>query len=635
VYAYFAPEIGKLFFPKGSPTVQAVKTFTVFAGGFLMRPVGSIVLGAVGDKYGTGAALKWSILLMTVPTVATGCLPTYAKVGIAAPLLLTLCRLLQGMSVGGELIGALLHTADHSPPEKRGFYCGVVGVFGSIGNLIGAVVSVSMRRSMSIADLLSWGWRIPFLTGSLLGLVGIFLRTRTDGLHSPEERKEKKRLKKEHKAAAKAAAAAAAAGVVASSLPIPSVSSSSSFPPSSATISTIATSVEEDRTATITPSPPPSSPSSSVASETFDVDFIEAAIVLEQEEAAAADEEEDEEGDEEEEEEGKEEVDEEGASPAERDKTTTITVLPLHAIPTASVPSSFPSSSSSNPQQDDTTTTTTTTTKKSSSSSSTKKLLKKLKRKKKPKKTGKSKRKSFLQILRDGAATDKARFLHVACLAALQSGQYYLHFVWVGTYMAQLAPHPIGAAASFSVLATMQVISILTGPLWGAVGDKYGGAKNRVVWLMAGVVAGMIILPSAFSLLNQGGVGRAYTYAVISGLTMGFCLSGNYTAWVTETLKDSPARVMATSVAYNLGAMVGGCAPMLYSALSDAKFPQMAPVLPPLVYGALILCLFSFARFSPRGIFHVSKWVEDEPKEGGVPASPVGMRTASQALLKP
>jgi len=368
----------------------------------------------------------------------------------------------------------------------------------------------------------------------------------------------------------------------------------------------------------------PSSPSSSVASETFDVDFIEAAIALEQEEAAAADEEDEEDEDEEdeeeeEEEEGKEEEDEEGASPAERDKTTTISVHPLHAIPTASVPSSLPPSSSSNPQQDDTTTTTTTTTKKSSSSSSTtKKLLQKFKRKKKPKKTGKSKRKSFLQILRDGAATDKARFLHVACLAALQSAQYYLHFVWVGTYMAQLAPHPIGAAASFSVLATMQVILILTGPLWGAVGDKYGGPKNRVVWLMVGVVAGIIILPNAFGLLNQGGVGRAYTYAVISGLTMGFCLSGNYTAWVTETLKDSPARVMATSVAYNLGAMVGGCAPMLYSALSDAKFPQMAPVFPPLVYGALILCLFSFARFSPRGIFHVSKWVEDEPKEGGV-----------------
>jgi hypothetical protein len=360
------------------------------------------------------------------------------------------------------------------------------------------------------------------------------------------------------------------------------------------------------------------------------VDFIEAAIALEQEAAAAADEdaedeeEEEEEGEEQEEEEGKDEG--EGASPATISTITTTTVLPLHAIPTPSVLSSLPpSSSSSNPQQDETTTTTTTTTSKKSSSA--KRLLKKLKRKKKPKKTGKSKRKSFLQILRDGAATDKARFLHVACFAALQSAQYYLHFVWVGTYMAELAPRPIGAAASFSILATMQIILILTGPLWGAVGDKYGGAKNRVVWLMAGVVVGLIILPSAFSLLNRGGVRWAFTYAVLAGLTMGFCLSGNYSAWVTETLKDSPARVMATSVAYNLGAMVGGCAPMLYSVLSDAKFPQMAPVFPPVVYGAVILCVFSFARFNPRGIFHVSKWVEEERKvEGGKEGGGVEMQ---------
>jgi len=615
VYAYFAPEIGKLFFPKGSPNAQAVKTFTVFAGGFLMRPLGSVILGAVGDKYGTKAALKWSILLMTVPTVATGCLPTYARVGIAAPLMLTACRLLQGLSVGGELVGALLHTADHSPPEKRGFFCGVVGVFGSLGNLLGAVVSVSLRRSMSRENLLAWGWRIPFLTGSVLGLVGIYLRTKTDALRSPEERKEKKRLKMELKAANKVHEAAEKSG--AASAPVP-VSLPSTSPPS--TIIATAVFVEEGRVASASPSPVPSSPcSSGAASDTFDIDFVEAAIALEQARASGCDENEDEDEDEEEEEESdeedREERKDENLPSSGFGNSATSTEPPLQVISSLSTPPSLPLSSSPDSHEHNISA----STQKCSSTSSattTKKFLKKLKRKKKPKKTGKCKRKSFLQILRDGAATDKVRFLHVAGMAALQSSLYYLHLVWVGTYMAQLARFPIGAAASFSALATMQILLILTGPLWGAAGDRFGGAKKRVVWLIAGVAAGMIILPSAFSLLSQGGETRAFTYAVIGGLTMGFCLSGNYTAWVTETLKDSPARVMATSVAYNLGAMVGGCAPMLYSVLSRDRFPQVAPVLPPLVYGAVILCVFSFARFDPRGIFHPSKWVEEEKREG-------------------
>lgn len=96
--SYFAPEIGKLFFPESQPAIRAVRTFTVFAGGFLMRPIGSLLLGAIGDKFGTAAALKWSILLMTVPTVVTGCLPTYQKVGAKATFALVACRLLQGLS---------------------------------------------------------------------------------------------------------------------------------------------------------------------------------------------------------------------------------------------------------------------------------------------------------------------------------------------------------------------------------------------------------------------------------------------------------------------------------------------------------------------------------------------------------
>lgn len=88
--------------------------------------------------------------------------------------------------MGGELIGALLHTSDHSPDHRRGFLCGVVAVFGSMGNLLGSIVSVGMRRALSDEQLLSWGWRVPFLTGSILGVVGILLRTQTKGLHQGE-----------------------------------------------------------------------------------------------------------------------------------------------------------------------------------------------------------------------------------------------------------------------------------------------------------------------------------------------------------------------------------------------------------------------------------------------------------------
>ncbi|TFJ83118.1 hypothetical protein NSK_005587 [Nannochloropsis salina CCMP1776] len=613
IYAYFAPEIGKLFFPKGSPTIQVVKTFTVFAGGFLMRPVGSVVLGAVGDKYGTAAALKWSIALMTIPTVVTGLLPTYHKVGLAAPLLLTLCRLVQGLSVGGELIGALLHTADHSPPGRRGLYCGIVGVFGSVGNLIGAVVSVSMRKALTERELLSWGWRIPFLTGSVLGFVGVLLRTQTDGLRSKEEHKAKKRVKKEQKEAARAAKAAARAARP----EVPYTPTASHRPPTPPSASRLAPLDQDESVDVSSPlSPTPSTASSSgEGCDIFDVDLVEAAIHKEQEDAAEEDEEEEddeEEGEEEEEEEEEDDDEEMGNGGLEdRGETAANGQVPPSSVAVPMLPVARPLLAPAPPSVEADTDPAHGAAPLVKKRSRTKKILKKLKLKKKKKnKDGKGKRKSFLQILRDAAGTDKARFLYVVLLATLQSSQFYLHFVWVGTYLAVLARKPITSVAAFSVITVMQVLLILTGPFWGLMGDKYGGAKGRVKWLIAGIVCDIIMVPTAFSLLERGGESWAFAYAVMVGLTMGLSLGGNYHAWVTETLQDSPARVLSTSVAYNLGAMTGGCAPMLYSALSAYRFPQIAPVLPPIVYGGLVLAVFIYSRASPRGIFHVSKWEE-------------------------
>jgi MFS transporter, MHS family, proline/betaine transporter len=180
VYGYLVPTISQLFFPSGDPFVSLLSTFAVFGVGFVMRPVGSIVFGIYGDRHGRRKALSAVIFVMAIATFAMGCLPTYAQAGILAPALLVVVRLFQGLSVGGEFGGSTAYIVEFAPPERRGFFGSfqIVGVVG--GFLLGSLTAALFIGSLSDAARLTWGWRLPFLLGIAVGVVGWYLRWRLD-----------------------------------------------------------------------------------------------------------------------------------------------------------------------------------------------------------------------------------------------------------------------------------------------------------------------------------------------------------------------------------------------------------------------------------------------------------------------
>ena len=176
IYGYFATSIGRVFFPKADPVAQVLMAFGIFAIGFLMRPLGGIVIGYIGDRVSRQAALTVSIVAMAIPTFLVGIMPGYDTIGIAAPILLTLCRIIQGLSVGGEYPTSLVYMIEKAPANKRGF----VGAMGSssayIGMLLGSGVGAALGAVLSPEHLEAWGWRIPFLFGLVIGLAGYLLR---------------------------------------------------------------------------------------------------------------------------------------------------------------------------------------------------------------------------------------------------------------------------------------------------------------------------------------------------------------------------------------------------------------------------------------------------------------------------
>jgi MFS transporter, MHS family, proline/betaine transporter len=180
LFGFFAPVISRLFFPSHDELASLVGTYGVFATGFLMRPFGGLIFGYIGDRLGRKRALELSVLLMAVPTTLMALLPTYAQAGVGASLLLTLFRLLQGLSVGGEYIGSMSFLSEHAPPGRRAF----LGSFSSssviLGSLSGSGVAALLTGLLSEADFLAWGWRLPFLGGILIGLVGFWLRMGVD-----------------------------------------------------------------------------------------------------------------------------------------------------------------------------------------------------------------------------------------------------------------------------------------------------------------------------------------------------------------------------------------------------------------------------------------------------------------------
>jgi len=176
IYGYFAPTIGANFFPSDDPTVSVIAAFGAFAAGFLVRPFGSILFGHIGDKLGRRRGLVLSVILMAIPTFAIGVLPDYAAIGTTASVLLVLMRMLQGLSVGGEYTTSIVFLVENSPPNRRAFYTSW-STWGAVaGILTGSAVGALAANFLTPDQVTSWGWRLPFLLGLVIGLAGLYLR---------------------------------------------------------------------------------------------------------------------------------------------------------------------------------------------------------------------------------------------------------------------------------------------------------------------------------------------------------------------------------------------------------------------------------------------------------------------------
>jgi len=147
-----------------------------------MRPLGGLLFGYIGDKYSRKKALLISVIMMALTSFAIGCLPTYDVIGVAAPILLTLVRLLQGMSVGGEFVGSMLFTVESAPTNRRGLYGSACLGSACLGLTLGVGMAALLRETLSNEAMLTWGWRLPFLLGIIVGFIGVFVRMK---LHEP------------------------------------------------------------------------------------------------------------------------------------------------------------------------------------------------------------------------------------------------------------------------------------------------------------------------------------------------------------------------------------------------------------------------------------------------------------------
>jgi metabolite-proton symporter len=168
---------GRLFFPTFSELAGTLAAFATFAVGFVARPVGGLVFGHIGDRIGRKTTLVVTLTMMGVATFLMGLMPTYAVIGVWAPILMVVLRFAQGLAVGGEWGGAVLMATEHSDGKRRGFF----GSFAQVGSAVGGLMSTGMfllMQQLPEDDFLSWGWRVPFLVSIVLVLVGLFIRLR-------------------------------------------------------------------------------------------------------------------------------------------------------------------------------------------------------------------------------------------------------------------------------------------------------------------------------------------------------------------------------------------------------------------------------------------------------------------------
>lgn len=189
LYGILAPIFSNLFFPSGDPSMSLIKTYLVFAVGFVFRPLGAVIFGRIGDKYGRKKALVTSMMLMAGATGCLGLLPTYEMIGIGAPILLILIRIIQGISLGGAFSGSMSYVVEHAPANRRAEVGSVTMLSLVIGFLLGSLVASLTASLMSAEDFNSWGWRLPFFVGVGIGFVGYYIRHNGEESPAYEEAK--------------------------------------------------------------------------------------------------------------------------------------------------------------------------------------------------------------------------------------------------------------------------------------------------------------------------------------------------------------------------------------------------------------------------------------------------------------
>ena len=179
-YGYLAAIIATVFFPETDKTTALLATFAVFAISFLVRPLGGVVWGHIGDKVGRKQALSLSILIMSGATFCIALLPSYGAVGVFAPILLLLVRVVQGFSASGEYAGASAFLVEYAPPKRRGLYASVVPASTATGLLLGSLIAALLTGVVSDGQMHDWGWRLPFLLAAPMGLIGRYIRLRLE-----------------------------------------------------------------------------------------------------------------------------------------------------------------------------------------------------------------------------------------------------------------------------------------------------------------------------------------------------------------------------------------------------------------------------------------------------------------------
>lgn len=181
IYGYFATALGKVFFPASDPTLQTVASFGIFAIGYLARPIGSLILGPVGDLLGRRKMMVWSIMIMGVASFLVALLPSYAQVGAIAAYALLFLRMTQGFSIGGEYTGSMVYAAEASPQGKEGLMSGIAHAGALLGFFLGSLTAALTAFVFGENAVNDWAWRLPFLLGALVAIIGWKLRA-----HMPE-----------------------------------------------------------------------------------------------------------------------------------------------------------------------------------------------------------------------------------------------------------------------------------------------------------------------------------------------------------------------------------------------------------------------------------------------------------------